>query len=203
MKDIVKNALILFVITLVAGCALGFVYDMTKEPIARNAANAQAAANAVVFEDAVNWSLPMLDEAAAQTVLGSDAASYANVSFKNVLEAQDASGNPLGYVIEVGSMGYGDEIDFVVGIRNEGVLNGISIISIAETPGLGMNAEPVIVPQLSTGDKAVQMYEVTPNAPTSDNQIQAISGATITSNAIKNGVNAAVQYYQDVLKGGQ
>ena len=203
MKDIIKNALILFVITLVAGVALGFVYDMTKGPIAQNKANALAAANAVVFEDAVNWSMPMLDEAAAQAVLDSDPASYANVNFKNVLEAQDASGTPLGYVIEVGSMGYGDEIGFVVGIRNEGVLNGISIISIAETPGLGMNAEPVLVPQYSTGDKAVQMYETTANTPTSDNQIQAISGATITSNAIKNGVNAAVQYYEEVLKGGQ
>lgn len=203
MKDIIKNALILFVITLVAGVALGFVYDMTKGPIAQNKANALAAANAVVFEDAVNWSLPMLDEAAAQAVLDSDPASYANVNFKNVLEAQDASGTPLGYVIEVGSMGYGDEIGFVVGIRNEGVLNGISIISIAETPGLGMNAEPVLVPQYSTGDKAVQMYETTANTPTSDNQIQAISGATITSNAIKNGVNAAVQYFEENLKGGQ
>ncbi|MBQ9513120.1 MAG: FMN-binding protein, partial [Lachnospiraceae bacterium] len=129
MKDIIKNALILFVITLVAGVALGFVYDITKEPIAQNAANAQAGANAVVFEDAVNWSTPMLDEAAAQAVLDSDATAYSGVTFKNVLEAQDASGTPLGYVIEVGSMGYGDEIDFVIGIRNEGVLNGISIIS--------------------------------------------------------------------------
>lgn len=203
MKDIIKNALILFVITLVAGVALGFVYDMTKGPIAQNKANALAAANAVVFEDAVNWSMPMLDEAAAQAVLDSDPASYANVNFKNVLEAQDASGTPLGYVIEVGSMGYGDEISFVVGIRNEGVLNGISIISIAETPGLGMNAEPFLVPQYSTGDKAVQMFETTANTPTSDNQIQAISGATITSNAIKNGVNAAVQYFEENLKGGQ
>ncbi len=202
MKEIIKNALILFVITLVAGVALGFVYDMTKAPIARNAALALERANAQVFATAEQWSEQMLDETAAQDVLASDP-GFSNVKIKSVLEAQDASGNGIGYVIEVASMGYGADIDFVVGISAEDVLNGISIISIAETPGLGMNAQKELVPQYSTGDKAAQLFTVVKNPPAADNEIQSISGATITSEAIKNGVNAAVTYYEDVLKGGR
>ncbi|MBP3198447.1 MAG: FMN-binding protein, partial [Butyrivibrio sp.] len=77
------------------------------------------------------------------------------------------------------------------------------IISIAETPGLGMNAEKVIVPQFE--DKAATQFTVAKNGQLSDanTQIEAISGATITSRAVTEGVNAAVAYFNNALKGGQ
>ena len=117
----------------------------------------------------------------------------------------DADGQEscLGYVIQVKSKGYGDFIDYTVGITNEGNVNGISIIKIAETPGLGMNAEKVLVPQFV--DKAASALTVAKNGQVTDanSQIEAISGATITSRAVTNGVNAAVSYFENVLKGGQ
>ena len=198
-KSMIKNALILFAITLVAGVLLGLVYQVTKDPIAYQEKLAQDKANQSVFASAQTFEDVALDEAAAAQV----ATDFAGVSIESVKEAKDSSGNGLGYVIQVKSKGYGDFITYTVGITNESSINGISIIKIAETPGLGMNAEKVLVPQFV--DKAASALTVAKNGQVTDanSQIEAISGATITSRAVTNGVNGAVSYFEKVLKGGQ
>ena len=198
-KSMIKNALILFAITLVAGVLLGLVYQVTKEPIAYQEKLAQDKANQSVFATASTFEDVALDEAAAAQV----ATDFAGVTIESVKEAEDASGAGLGYVIQVKSKGYGDFITYTVGITNESSINGISIIKIAETPGLGMNAEKVLVPQFV--DKAASALTVAKSGQVTDanSQIEAISGATITSRAVTNGVNAAVSYFENVLKGGQ
>ena len=184
VKTMLKNALILFVITLVAGVSLGFVYQVTKEPIAYQEQLALIKANQAVFPDAADFEKAELDEAKAGEVLSK--ADYSKIEIVDVQKAVDGSGNGLGYVIQISSGGYGDKIVYSVGITNDAQVNGISLISINETPGLGMNAEKVIV-------------SVTKNAPASDSEIAAISGATITSKAITYGVNAAVEYFNAAL----
>lgn len=198
-KSMIKNALILFAITLVAGVLLGIVYQVTKEPIAYQEKLAQDKANQSVFATASTFDDVALDETGAAGI----AADFTGVTIQSVKEAKDSSGTGLGYVIQVKSKGYGDFITYTVGITNDGNINGISIISIAETPGLGMNAEKVIVPQFA--DKAAQQFSVVKNGQLTDpsSQIEAISGATITSRAVTNGANAAVAYFENVLKGGQ
>ncbi len=198
-KSMIKNALILFAITLVAGVLLGLVYQVTKEPIAYQEKLAQDKANQSVFAAASTFEDAELDEAMATTVGN----NYPGVTIKSVKKALDSSGSVLGYVIQVKSKGYGDFIDYTVGVTNGGSINGISIISIAETPGLGMNAGKVIVPQFV--DKVATLFDVAKNGQLTDanTQIEAISGATITSRAVTNGVNAAVLYFDNCLKGGQ
>jgi electron transport complex protein RnfG len=195
----IKNALILFAITLVAGVLLGIVYQVTKEPIAYQNKLAQDKANQSVFAAASTFDDVATDESGALAAV----TDFTGVTIESVKEAKDASGSVLGYVIQVKSKGYGDFITYTVGITNEGNVNGISIISIAETPGLGMNAEKVVVPQFV--DKAATVFGVAKNGQVTDpnTQIEAISGATITSKAVTNGVNAAVTYFNNVLKGGQ
>ena len=197
-KSMIKNAFILFAITLVAGVLLGIVYQVTKEPIAYQDKLAQDKANQSVFATASTFNDVAVDEAKAAEV----AAAHGGVVIESVKSAVDGSGNVLGYVIQVKSKGYGDFIEYTVGITNESKVNGISIISIAETPGLGMNAEKVIVPQFA--DKDAQQFTVAKNGQVSDpnTQIEAISGATITSKAVTEGVNAAVSYFDNALKGG-
>ena len=198
-KSMIKNALILFAITLVAGVLLGLVYQVTKDPIAYQEKLAQDKANQSVFAAAATFEDVTVDT----TLAASDLADYPGVTIESVKKALDSAGNALGYVIQVKSKGYGDFIEYTVGITNEGNINGISIIKIAETPGLGMNAEKVISPQLV--DKAATIFNVVKSGQLSDSatQIEAISGATITSRAVTNGVNAAVTYFNNVLKGGQ
>ena len=198
-KSMIKNALILFAITLVAGVLLGIVYQVTKEPIAYQEKLAQDKANQSVFANATTFEDVEINTAEADA----DLADYPGVSFESVKKALDGAGNVLGYVIQVKSKGYGDFIEYTVGITNEGNINGISLIKIAETPGLGMNAEKVISPQFV--DKAATLFSVVKNGQLTDSatQIEAISGATITSRAVTNGVDGAVIYFNNVLKGGQ
>ena len=198
-KSMIKNALILFAITLVAGVLLGIVYQVTKDPIAYQEKLAQDKANQSVFASAASFDDVELSESGAAAAVS----EHQGVTIESVKEAKDASGTGLGYVIQVKSKGYGDFITYTVGITNDDKVNGISIISISETPGLGMNADKVIVPQFS--DKAKGSFVVVKSGQLTDEntQIEAISGATITSKAVTEGVNAAVSYFDNVLKGGQ
>ena len=117
------------------------------------------------------------------------------------MSAMDASGSLLGYVITVTTKeGYGGDIQFSIGIRTDGTVNGMSILSISETAGLGMRADEVLKPQFA--DKQVEKFEYTKSGAASESQIDAISGATITTNAVTNGVNAGLYYFQTKLGGG-
>lgn len=199
MKTMLKEAGILFAITLIAGCLLGLVYQVTKEPIAEAQQKAKDEACKEVFADAEGFVLQ-------EDISSEDASSFVqdegyNVSIDEVLEAQDASGSKLGYVITVTDHeGYGGDIQFSIGIRNDGTVNGISILSISETAGLGMNADSVLKPQFA--DKNVEKFEYTKTGAPGDNQIDAISGATITTNAVVNGVNAGITYFRTQLMEG-
>lgn len=198
MKEMMKNTAIMLAITVVAGLVLGFVYQITKEPIAQQEAKAKEAACKEVFQDAESFK-PM--EVGTADGAGWAEAGYAQESIDEVMSAMDASGNVLGYVITVTTKeGYGGDIQFSIGIRVDGTVNGISILSISETAGLGMRAEEVLAPKFA--NKQVEKFEYTKSGAATENQIDAISGATITTNAVTNGVNAGLYYFQTKLGGG-
>ena len=197
MKEMMKNTGILLAITLIAGLLLGLVYQVTKNPIAEQEAKAKEAACQEVFQDAPSFAMIGVEALPA----GWNEEGYAQESVDEVMEAKDASGELLGYVITVTTKeGYGGDIRFSIGVRLDGTVNGISILSIAETAGLGMQAEAVLKPQFA--DRNVEKFAVTKNGASADNEIDAISGATITTNAVTNGVNAGLYYFQTVLGGG-
>ena len=111
-----------------------------------------------------------------------------------------ANGETVGYNITVTPKGYGGLIEMVVGISDEGRLTDIKILSHTETPGLGAKAaDPAFSGQFH--EKIVEKIVVTTTPPAADNEIQAISGATITSKAVASGVNAALGYWAKNLKG--
>lgn len=198
-KKIVHDALILTAFTLVLGLILGFVYEVTKDPIAK--ANEEAAKEAyqTVFTDADSFTAQEYDKEEADKMV-------ADAGFSDTIDdvelAADKNGNPLGYVITVtakdGSQG---SITFSVGIQNDGTVNGYSITDIAETPGLGMKAEEEEFYGQFMG-KNVTEFSVVKQTPAADNEIEAITGSTITSKAIANGCNAAIYYFQNALGGG-
>lgn len=197
MKGMIKDALILFAITLIAGLMLGVVNDITKEPIARQEQKAKTEACQNVFADAASFEEQEMEDA---TQALADA-GLTGADIDELMAAKDASGSLLGYVITVTDHeGYGGDIQFSMGVTTDGVLNGISLLSISETAGLGMRAGEVLVPQFENKD--VDRFTYTKTGSTADSEIDAISGATITTNAVVNGVNAGLVYFDEFLKGG-
>ena len=196
MKSMLKDAAILFAITIISGLILGLVYEVTKDPIARQQEQKKQEAYTQVFKDADHFTAEeAFDSEAAKKVIED---AYPSDDINEVVYAYDAEENLLGYVITVTSHeGYGGDIQFSMGIKLDGTLNGISLLTIAESAGLGMEAEPVLVPQFE--NKKVSAFEVTKTGSTNDNQIDSISGATITSRAITDGVNAGMKYFTDTF----
>lgn len=199
-KKIVHDALILTAFTLVLGLILAVVYGITKDPIeAANQATREAAYKAV-FSDADSFTMMEYDKDAAT-------ASVMEKGYSDTIDdietANAADGSVLGYVITVtakdGSQG---SITFSVGIQKDGTVNGYSITDISETPGLGMKAEDEeFYSQFE--NKKVDAFTVVKQTPSSDDQIEAITGSTITSKAMANGCNAAILYFQNALGGAQ
>jgi len=201
IKSMLKDAGVIVAITLIAGLVLGGVYQLTKEPIAEQERIKKQKACQEVFAEASSFAeLEGFQPEEAALVLASSDMEPGSQDIDEVMVAQDGGGSTLGYVLTVTSHeGYGGDIRFTMGITNEGLLNGISLLSISETAGLGMRADEVLKPQFA--GKAAEKYEYTKTGAVADNQIDAISGATITTNAVVNGVNAGLYYFQNVLGG--
>lgn len=192
MSKMLKDTAILLLITVIAGLLLGLVYQITKEPIALQKEKAKQEAYREVFANADSF-----EEKEMQAVDEQEwaAAGFAQETIDEVMTAKDASGNAIGYVITVTTKeGYGGDIRFTIGITSDGTVNGISILEISETAGLGMRAGDVLVPQFA--GKGVESFEYVKTGASAENQIDAISGATITTNAVTNGVNAGLYYFQ-------
>jgi electron transport complex protein RnfG len=185
IKDMIKSAFILFAITLVAGFLLGFTYDLTKDPIRLQQEKAVQEACQAVFAGADNFTAESYTPSADL-----EASMKKNlVTIGTVYEAKDAGGQVLGHVLEMTSKGgYGGDIVLYMGVTGDGLLNGISLLTITETPGLGMRAEEVLVPQFANRSSEVFTY-VKSGGEQGDDTIDAISGATITTEAITNAVN--------------
>lgn len=203
MKNkIVKDTLALTVITLVSGLLLGLVNDITAGPIASQQAKEKEEAYKAVFADAASFeTVTSGEDTDLESYLDENGFKAQNID--EVMLAKDDQGNELGYAFTVTtSEGYGGDIQFAMGVQDDGTLNGISILSISETAGLGMRATTDDFKN-QFKDKNVEKFTYTKTGATSDDEIDALSGATITTNAMKNGVNAGLAAFRYEKGGSQ
>ncbi|MEF9915730.1 MAG: RnfABCDGE type electron transport complex subunit G [Lachnospiraceae bacterium] len=200
MNKILKNTLILTIITLISGISLGFVYEITKAPIAVAQENAKQDAYKTVLTDAKSFeTYSDFDEKEATKLLAKE--GYKDDMISEVAVAKTSDGEDMGYVITaISKEGYGGDIKISVGILSDGTVKGIELLSISETAGLGMKAaEPEFKNQFQ--DKKVEKFAYTKTKEKGDDKIDALSGATITTNAVTNAVDASLVYFQNVLGG--
>lgn len=194
-SKIIKDAAILTVITLIAGLLLSFVYEVTKEPIANQKEIAKQKAYQEVFVDADSFKEV---EADIDSINAQIAASGLTAQMIDEIVGAYKGSDLAGYVITVTTgEAYGGDIQLTVGIQNDGTVNGISFLSISETAGLGMNAKNDAF-KGQFADKQVPAFAYTKTGAASPEQIDAISGATITTNSVVNGVNATLIAFQNV-----
>ena len=199
MNKIIKDACILFAITLVAGILLGAVYDITKTPIANQNEKAKQEAYRAVMEDADKFEeidgFSAADGATSYLAKGDE--DYSADEITEVV-AGVKDNKIIGFVVTVvAGDGYGGDIKFSVGVKADGTYSGTSILSISETAGLGMRAktDPTFLGQLE--GKKVSKFNVVKDGTGSsaDDKVDAIGGSTITSKAVVKGVNAALTVY--------
>lgn len=202
MKEIIKNSIILCLITLVAGVLLGFVYEVTKDARAEQEEKAKQKAYKKVFESADSFENYEFDKEQMELYLKDNGYSAKVAQIDNVVIAKDNKNENIGYVITVTDKeGYGGDVTFTLGINGDGTINGISFLTLNETAGVGMKAAEGKFKNQFAGKK-VDSFVYVKNGAKDENEIDAISGATVTTNAVTNGVNAGILCFKFLQEGG-
>ena len=189
-KDMFKLGLNLLIISAVAALLLAFTNNVTADTIAKRNEQANAEARKLVLESAQDF----------EQVKDVKTDNSKGVEVSEIYEAKDASGNTVGYTLKVLPSGYGGTIELMVGIDSaKGQVSGINVVSNSETAGLGAKStDPEFSDQYK--GKPLEELSVLKNGTPGDTEIKAISGATITSTAVTNGVDAAIEVYNNSLK---
>ncbi|MDR1540020.1 MAG: RnfABCDGE type electron transport complex subunit G [Clostridiales bacterium] len=180
MQAIIKPAAALLIITLVAAAILGFVHDVTLEPIAQSQMEIEAAAIRGIF--------PAADK--VQEIEG----PLAIPNESSVSRGADiySKGQLIGVAVYASPTGYAGKVSLVVGFDASGAIAGLQILSHSETPGLGANAtQPSFTSQFEGREQELSVAKGSPK----ENEIQALTSATITSSAVVKGANDARAFF--------
>jgi RnfABCDGE-type electron transport complex G subunit len=202
-QRIPKPVIALALITLIAGVALSGVYSMTKGTIEQHEADAKAAAYGSVVPAAASFEKDEAADAAIAALNGQVyGTKFGKAYINEAFVGKDAAGNVVGYALSVTSGdGYDGDITLSLGLDPEGKVLGIAFTTLNETPGMGMLAkEPAFTDQFV--GKAVNQFVHNKGGVSGDNAIDAISGASTTSGAVVNAVNAGLDFFHSVMQGG-
>ncbi len=178
-SDILKPLIVLTAICLITSALLAYTNDLTAEKITDNNIKTANEAKAIVLADAENF----------------DDLKQGDIEYS---VGKDASGATVGYVFSTSAKGYGGDVKIMVGVDTEGKVTGVKTLELSETPGLGMNAEKE--DWLAQFVGKVADIGVNKNNP-GENEIKALTGATITSKAVTQAVNTALANYKAVTGG--
>lgn len=189
-KDMIKLGLNLLIISAVAALLLALTNSVTAGTIAQRSEQANAEARKLVLDSAETF----------EEVKDVKTDNSKGIEVAEIYEAKDASGNTVGYTLKVLPSGYGGQIELMVGIDSaNSQVSGINVVSNSETAGLGAKStDPEFSDQYK--GKPLEELSVLKNGTPGDTEIKAISGATITSTAVTNGVDAAIEVYNNSLK---
>ncbi len=181
-KDIFVPSVSLFLICIVVAFLLAGTNELTKGPISEQEAKNAAEAMKNVCPEAEKF----------EGAEGIETELYRGF---------DKNGELVGYAINATEKGYGGDIEIMVGINLDGEITGVEILSINETPGLGMNATKEEFRSQFLGEIPDGGFTAKDDSTGTKKQIDALTGATISSEAVSNAVNHAVDVY-NALKGG-
>lgn len=187
-KAILIPTISLFIICLCATFLLGIVNDITKDKIAQNAVETEMNSRKIVMAEAKDF---------GEKVEGNHTFEGVESPY-NYVEAYDKNGDLIGYVFVTQSTGYGGAISTMTGVSADGKITGVEFLQINETVGLGMNATKDSFKDQFKGFSGV--IGVNKNEST-ETEIKALTGATITSKAAAKGVNIALDVFENVIGG--
>ena len=172
IASIVKTALSLFLICAVAAGALAYVNSVTAPTIASNSAAAA-------------------DKARGEVLPEADGFEEKTTANGTVYYAAQKDGETVGDVFTTSAKGYGGDVEIMTGVNADGTVAGISILTINETPGLGMNAKKDAFRDQFKGKSGRLAVNK------DGGEIVALTSATVTSRAVTNAVNQALALYAE------
>jgi electron transport complex protein RnfG len=169
--EIIKLTVVLVIISMIAGLATAVANSKTKERIAAQQLYIQRAAVEAVFPDGVE-----IEEREGGGTL----------PYKYWSASRD--GKIIGYAFKISGQGYAGDIIFMVSSDLDGKILGMTVLEHTETPGLGSKAQAEVSPQFIGKESPFSVVK----ANAKNSEIQAITGATITTKAIVDIVNSAI-----------
>jgi len=189
-----KPVIALTLIAAIAGVALSGVFFMTKDTIEKQEMAKETAAYSAVCPDADRFTTSEAADKAAE------AAANDMPRVNKAYIALDKDGNTVGYALNVTAKGFGGNVTMAIGLTKDGKITGLAFTELSETAGLGMKAdEPEFKSQFTGKGGKLSLVK---GAASGEQEISAITGASVTSNAVVGGVNAGLNFYETVLKGG-
>ena len=192
LGEVVKISLILFLITAIAALLLAYVNKVTAPLIAENNQKKINDALAVVMTSATDF------EKVENTDIAQKLADNYDAEVDSIYMAKNAD-KTVGVCAIVVTKGYDAGLTTAVGVNLEGKVEGIEIISHKETPGLGANATK---PEFKDKFKGKTQNIAVVKSGAKDNEIDAMSGATMTSNGVTDGVNCVIDIAAELMKEG-
>lgn len=189
MKDTVKLALTLFIITAISALILAISNNVTAPVIAEANELKTDQAKMELLEDGEEFI--SVDESLLKELQEKD---------NRIVECDEGLKNNevVGYVFKTTTSGYSGDIEFMVGISSEGNLNGIKVLSHDETPGLG---ESIMKPSFlnSFKDRSIEKELTAVTEPSGKSEVQAITSATITTDAMVGEINNIIKVFNEVI----
>lgn len=185
MKSILIPTISLFLVCLIVTALLAGTNFVTKDTIAMQAEQSAKESRFLVLPNATDFN----------EKTSGDYTYYQGV---------DKDGKVVGYTFTTSEKGYGGDVEVMTGIDSEkNAVSGVVILSQSETPGLGANAEKPDFTNQYKQDIEENGFQVIKNKEAEKGEIEAMTGATITSTAVTNAVNKALDIYKSIKKEGE
>jgi len=184
MRDTIKLGFMLFLITAIAALVLSVSNQITAPKILESIIKTNQEARLAVLDTA--------DTFEKIEVQGEE----------NIVEIYEGNKDDLvvGYTIKTISNGFGGKLEVLTGISKDGEVTGMKLLSHTETPGLGANAAKDEFQSKFLKKNSTDLVSINKVEPQNDNEVQAITGATITSKAVAKAVNTALEYFEANFK---
>lgn len=196
MKEIINLAFKLCIITAVAALALAFTNSITIDRIEEQIETENKLAREEVISPSDRFEQVEQEEIINyEKKLGFENTEIISEVFKNIVDDEVA-----GYTFKVLPKGYGGEMNILVGISTEGEITGLKVVGHSETPGLGAKATEESFQNQFAGMPTSTPLTVIKSGTPGDNEVQAITGSTITTQAVTDGVNAALEVFNEMNK---
>jgi|LSQX01.3.fsa_nt_gb electron transport complex protein RnfG len=187
-NEIIKLSLVLFLVTFIVALILAIGNYVTADRIEQ--------LNILLQEKAQKEVLP---EADSFMQIPEEEVKKNDINSVQKVYIGEKDGKQVGYCVSVISKGYGGDIEMIVGVDTDGKITGINIVNFEETPGLGSKAgEPQYLDNY-INKSVTKILKVVKGKANSDNEISAISGATMTSEAVTKGVNMVSEVLKDMI----